>query len=141
VEELPVADSRKHLAGWICQSDAIALYNREVLRRDAVVRFIDDTDREAPREELVHLPSGDVKDEIPVGGNLVGKTLRELNLRAGLGVNVYAVRHKRSGTSFPDPAAPLNRGDTLVVVGPMDKVAAVRQMASNPQLDKPALKT
>jgi CIC family chloride channel protein len=131
VEELPVVDSQNHLVGWICQADAIALYNREVLRRDAVIRFIEDAGREAPREELVHLPSGDVKDEIPVEGSLVGKTLRELNLRARLGVNVYAVRHKRSGSSFPDPATPLNRGDILVVVGPMDKVAAVRQMASN----------
>lgn len=132
VEELPVVDAQERLLGWICQSDAIALYNREVLRRDAVVRFTEDAGRETPREELVHLPSGDVKDEITVEGGLVGKTLRELNLRAHLGVNVYAVRHKRSGTSFPDPAAPLSRGDTLVVVGPADKVAAVRRMDSNP---------
>jgi len=130
LEELPVVDARQHLVGWICQADAIALYNREVLRRDAVVRFSEDTRGDAPGEELVNLPTGDVKDEIPVEGALAGKTLRELNLRARLGVNVYAVRHKKSGTSFPDPSVPLSRGDTLVVVGPEDKVAAVRAMAS-----------
>jgi CIC family chloride channel protein len=129
LEELPVVDDQKRLVGWICQADAIALYNREVLRRDAVVRFVDDAKKEAPREELVHLPTGDVKDEIPVEGGLAGKTLRELNLRARFGVNVYAVRHKKGGTSFPDPSAPLSRGDTLVVVGSEEKVAAVRALA------------
>ena len=131
LEELPVVDDQKRLVGWICQSDAISLYNREVLRRDAVVRFVDDTRKEPHREELVHLPTGDVKDEIPVEGGLIGKTLRELNLRASLGVNVYAVRHKKGGTSFPDPSVPLSRGDTLVVVGPEEKVAAVRTMAGD----------
>jgi len=130
LEELPVVDAGGHLVGWICQADAIALYNREVLRRDAVVRFCEDANGDAPGEELVHLPSGDVKDEIPVGGGLAGKTLRELNLRVRFGVNVYAVRHKKGGTGFPDPSAPLSRGETLVVVGPEEKVAAVRAMAS-----------
>jgi uncharacterized protein with PhoU and TrkA domain len=95
-----------------------------------VVRFVDDAQKEALREELVHLPTGDVKDEIPVEGGLAGKTLRDLNLRARFGVNVYAVRHKKGGTSFPDPSVPLGRGDTLVVVGPEEKVAAVRALAS-----------
>jgi CIC family chloride channel protein len=126
VEELPVVDAQRRLVGWICQSDAIGLYNRE-----AVVRFVEDTKSGASSEELVHLPSGDVKDEIPVGGGLIGKTLRELNLRAQFGVNVYAVRHRKGDTSFPDPAVPLSRGDTLVVVGPEDRVAALRVMAEN----------
>jgi CIC family chloride channel protein len=131
LKELPVTDDRDHLVGWISQADAIDLYNREVLRRDAVVRFCEDAQGDAPGEELVHLPTGDVKDEIPVEGGLVGKTLRELDLRSRLGVNVYAVRHKKGGTSFPDPSAPLGRGDTLVVVGPEQKVAEVRAMTRN----------
>jgi K+/H+ antiporter YhaU regulatory subunit KhtT len=44
---------------------------------------------------------------------------------------VYAVRHRKGDTSFPDPAVPLSRGDTLVVVGPEDRVAALRVMAEN----------
>ncbi|HUU00171.1 MAG TPA: chloride channel protein [Myxococcota bacterium] len=129
VDELPVTDTHQRLIGWISQADAIALYNREVLRRDAVVRFSDGGAPSERQEERVNLTSGEVKSEIPVSGMLLGKSLKQLDLRARFGVVVYAVRHRRQGTRFPDPAVPLGRGDTLVVVGPEEKVAKLRAQA------------
>jgi CIC family chloride channel protein len=128
-EELPVVESDHRLIGWISQADAIALYNREILRQDAVVKFASSAEASASCEELVHLPTGDVKDEIPVVGGLLGRNLKELDLRARFGVIVYAVRHRRGGSTVPDPAVPLASGDTLVVVGPQDKVARVRELS------------
>ncbi len=128
VDELPVTDTHQRLIGWISQADAIALYNREVLRRDAVVRFSEGAPDEK-YEERVNLTVGEVKSEIPVSGMLLGKSLKQLDLRARFGVVVYAVHNRRRGSRFPDPAESLGRGDTLVVVGPKDKVAQLHALA------------
>ena len=135
LEELPVVERDQRLVGRISQSDAINLYNRKVLHRVAVLRFVGEDATEPSREELVHVPSGEVKDEIPVGGGLVGQSLRTLDLRARLGVSVYSVRHRHGGSSFPDPEAPLVKGDTLLVVGPRDRVTGLRKLARSRPAD------
>ncbi|MBW1870933.1 MAG: hypothetical protein JRJ19_02655, partial [Deltaproteobacteria bacterium] len=112
IEELPVVEKDGRLTGWIGQADVIAFYNREILNRDALIKFVEGQTTKKTREEQVHLTSGEIKDEIPVGSGLAGKSLRELDLRARFGVNVYAVRHRGSATTFPDPSVPLARGDT-----------------------------
>jgi len=131
VEELPVVDGAgRRLVGWIRQDDVISLYNREVLHRESVLKFVEGRESADPSsEELVHLSTSDIKDEIAVDGMLVGKSLRDLDLRTRYGVIVCAVRHRRGDSTFPDPSAELAKGDTLVVVGPEDKVESLRKAA------------
>jgi trk system potassium uptake protein TrkA len=75
------------------------------------------------------LAHSNVVDQIPLGGNLVitelqvpdslaGKSLREANLPAKLGVTVVAVRRKIDGAVqavLPDANTPLSSSDVLVV--------------------------
>jgi CBS domain-containing protein len=130
VEELPVVDQERRLLGRIGRADVIALYNREVLQREAMLRFVeDDVDgKPAAVEELIHLPLGDVREEIVVDGVLAGRTLKELDLRARFGASVYAVRGE-NGACVPDPEAPLTRGQKLEVFGTADQVARVKALA------------
>ena len=88
-------------------------------------------DGQGNTQEIIRLPSGEVRAEIPVEGGLAGRTLRELNLRYRFGVQVYAVRHPREGTTTPDPDAPLEKGATLVAVGPLRGVQEVRGLATS----------
>ena len=138
VEELPVVDRASgHLAGWIRQDDVISLYNREVLHRESVLKFVESQECTGPSsEELVHLSSGDIKDEIPVDGLLVGKSLRNLDLRTRYGVIVCAVRHRSGESTFPNPSVELAKGDTLVVIGPEDKVKGLREAAKRKSPDR-----
>ena len=59
--------------------------------------------------------------DVPAPGSWIGKTLRELNVRAKLGVNIIAVENE--GKTNVSPAADylIQAGDTLVVLG--DNVA------------------
>jgi Trk K+ transport system NAD-binding subunit len=77
--------------------------------------------------EVVHLPLGDVREEIVVDGVLAGRTLKELDLRARFGASVYAVRGE-NGACVPDPEAPLAKGQKLEVFGTTQQVARVRSL-------------
>ncbi|MBE3520244.1 MAG: TrkA family potassium uptake protein [Firmicutes bacterium] len=66
--------------------------------------------------------------EVVVSGGLVGKTLRGLNLRNKIGVNVMAVKRGSQVNVAPDPDEPLEEGDILVVVGPNSGVARLNQI-------------
>jgi Trk K+ transport system NAD-binding subunit len=59
-----------------------------------------------------------------------GETLRRLDCRAQFGVSVLAVEpHDEPGHTFevPDPDRRLERGDTMVIAGPVAAVAAFQR--------------
>jgi CIC family chloride channel protein len=130
VKRLPVVNDQGLLIGRISRADVIGHYNREILRRDAVLRFDDTVEEPAKSGERVHLAHGDIKAEIPVAGSLVGRTLRDLDLRARFEVSVYAVRDQEGESRFPDPGRPLLHGETLEVHGPAGGINQVRRLAS-----------
>lgn len=71
-----------------------------------------------------------VFDEVPVlaGGDLDGRTLREAGVRDRWGTTVLAMRHPGDRMdTHPSPDQPLQAGDTLVVMGGDDEVAAMRE--------------
>jgi CIC family chloride channel protein len=121
-EELAVVDPQGHLLGQISRADVIALYHREVLRQDTLFKFVEEHGSRSARTERLFLPKGHVKREIPANGKLVGRSLRELDLRARLGVIVYAVRDRDGQSMVPDPDRPLAADQTLVVFGPEREV-------------------
>ncbi len=55
--------------------------------------------------------------DVPVPASWVGKTLRELNVRAKVGVNILAIRHDGKVNISPSPDAPIQKADVLVVLG------------------------
>ena len=56
----------------------------------------------------------------------VGKTIRELNIRAKYGVNIIAVRENGKINVVPDADEPLPAGCVLVAVGANDKLTRLR---------------
>lgn len=66
--------------------------------------------------------------ETPAPKRWMGKTLRELNVRARLGVNIIAIR--RSGKINVAPGADhvFEEGDIIVVLGDTDALTAVQQL-------------
>lgn len=66
--------------------------------------------------------------ELPAPQSWIGKTLKELNVRAKLGVNILAVR--RNGRMDISPAADLSfqNGDVIVVLGDTKALAAVQKL-------------
>jgi CIC family chloride channel protein len=118
-ERLPVVDagSAPKVIGVVAQQDLIDLYNREVLRKEFLSSLPGTGSRAQnaltlPRQYSV-LPLG-----LPTA--FIGKTLKELDLRAKYNVTVLAVRTQKASTFrdyLPEPEQPLRQGDTLILAG------------------------
>jgi len=120
---LPVVGSQenKRFLGVLHRSDIINAYNREILKQSALgIRFVSGREKER-RTDYVDLPSDYATKEIPVPQSFVGKSLKELNLRAKYGVHVLAIRKGAianvEGDQIPSPEAKLEAGDRIVIVG------------------------
>lgn len=124
-EELPVVDARMRLIGSISRGDLLAYTSREVLRHEAVLDLVEAD--HAAHAEIV-LADGEVRAIVDVGGELCGKTLRELDLRTRLSINVYALS-EGDRVVMPDPNAPLRRGQKLLVVGHAPEIEHLRELA------------
>jgi len=120
--ELPVGDLvTGKLIGTVRQRDVVAAYNRAVLSRDLAGGM---TRRVGlvSRIHRVDLGNGWALQEVRVPGSFVGRSLREIDLRADLGIQVLLVRgvDPESGEATldaPDPKQPLTADLGLVVVG------------------------
>lgn len=66
--------------------------------------------------------------EVPAPGSWLGKTLRELNIRAKLGVNIIAVENDGKTTVSPPADYAIGRGDVLVVLGETYALEAVQKL-------------
>jgi trk system potassium uptake protein len=56
-------------------------------------------------------------EEVKVPPSMIGKNLRELNLRARFNITVIAITNKREVTISPSPDRIIKEGDILVVIG------------------------
>ena len=66
--------------------------------------------------------------EIPAPGSWVGKSLKELNIRAKLGVNIIAVENEKKTNVSPAADYRIRSGDLLVVLGENYALEAVQKL-------------
>ncbi len=96
------------------------------LLRPQVVRFLDDMLRD--REGRWRIEEVALGDSAP----LVGQSLREVNLRGRYEITVLAVRGSDGAIDYaPDADLRLEGGSTLVVLGRLDQVRALRGRAES----------
>jgi CIC family chloride channel protein len=121
--EVPVVDEAGHLVGTLSRREVLAVYDREVLKREAsVLTFM----QEQASDAAVDIASGAAVRRLPVSPAMCGRSIRELDLRNVFAVQVIGVQAKgASGNSWdlPDPGQPLRPGDTLMVTGSPDAIA------------------
>ena len=65
--------------------------------------------------------------EIPAPKSWVGKTLKELNIRAKLGVNIIAVENNKKTIVSPSAHYQIQQEDVLVVLGDNYSLEAVQK--------------
>ena len=65
--------------------------------------------------------------EVAVPEKWVGKTLRELNIRAKHGVNIIAIRDGASINVTPDADQPLKAENVLVAVGKNEQLSGLQK--------------
>ncbi|MBN1549907.1 chloride channel protein [bacterium] len=131
VEELPVIDPADgQFLGIINYRDIFNLYNREVLRQGSLgLKFVSRTE-ETPRSDYVNIPENYQVELLPVVGNLVGKSIKEADLRGQYSISIVAIRppHGRDiTTEIPSPDRVLTRQDVLIVIGKRKDIIRLRK--------------
>jgi trk system potassium uptake protein TrkA len=66
--------------------------------------------------------------EVPAPGSWIGKTLKELNVRAKLGVNIIAVESGKTTNVAPGADYLIKTGDNMVVLGDNYALEAVQKL-------------
>jgi trk system potassium uptake protein TrkA len=83
------------------------------------------------RVRQVEIGDGYVVQEIAPPRSFVGRTLRELDVRARHGIQVIFVKHLEEGEVrllVPQPDHRVATGDTLIVAGPREAADALAYM-------------
>jgi CIC family chloride channel protein len=135
-DELPVVEDQKSrkLVGLVTHRSIFLLYNREVLRQGTLgLKYVHAADG-GQGSDYVELAEGHCLSVLPVTKAMVGRTLRDLDLRARYHVNVVSIRahrydHRQPDCDVPDPEQKLKNTDSLVVVGPQDAIERIKREA------------
>jgi Trk K+ transport system NAD-binding subunit len=113
---LPVVDPNTgQVMGDLLRSDVITAYNKELATRDSLAVAVDAIGV-ADRIGSVELGEGYALVEYEVPAHLVGRTLRELNLRERVGVQVIFIRRGRERL-MPSPDMMFQHGDVVLFAG------------------------
>jgi CIC family chloride channel protein len=117
LDDVPVVDpaDRRRLLGMLSRGDLLAAYNRAVATIGALGTWL--TTGGARRTERFRVAV------LPVPPAWVGRSLREVDVRARYSVTVLAVERNGRGDGayeLPDPDRPLAATDRLVVAGTDD---------------------
>ena len=125
IEELPVVEKNdgNKLIGTISKNDVINSYNQEILKRD-MITSVSGYLSSLSKFKRVEMANGQVLCEIEVPGNFVNKTLRTLDLRSRLGVQIILIKENYDSEKkewenviTPTPDYRFKLGDTILVIG------------------------
>lgn len=122
-DDLPVISNTTELQGVISRRDVLDVYHQEILMPEYLGLNLRSAGARRTASEHVQLPDEYKVDTVAAPAPLVGRTLREAQLRARFHLTVVALR--RGGVDrpdeFPDPDWALGQQDYLVLVGrPID---------------------
>ncbi len=133
IEGLPVVDEKDptKILGMIWRKDLQDAYQTELERREITSNLASQiTLRDTERE--VRFMQGYSIVEITPPRSFIGKSIRQLNIRAKYGVDVLTIKSKseRGGdvTPIPSPDYVITKQDTLVVAGEVKKISKLRNM-------------
>jgi CIC family chloride channel protein len=123
-ERLPVVRDleSRHLVGTISKRDILSVYSLELLQRSAARR----------PQRSIETAIDTLVEELPLPRELEARTFAESRFRDTHGLALLLVRRGSGGMLLPDAELRFTAGDRLVVFGPRDRIAALRERASSP---------
>ncbi len=127
LEGLPVVHPRRPdtLMGMIWRRDVLEAYNKEIERRDLTSTFASQITMKNI-DQSVHFMEGYAITEIPVPNWFVGKSIREINVRAKFAVDILLIRTNTEEGSkikaIPDPDYVFSFKDSLVIAGEIGRI-------------------
>ncbi len=126
-EGLPVvdADNSKNIIGMIWLKDIQDAYQKEINRREIALNLASQISMKED-EKRVHFIEGYSIAEIKPPNSFLGKSIRELDIRAKFGVDVLSIKQlKKTGSkikAIPSPDYVFSENDRLVVAGEIKNI-------------------
>jgi len=133
LQGMPVIDSRKRnrLVGMIWRKDVIDAYNKEVESRDITSSYASKITMKNIDSD-VHFMEGYSMTEIPVPKAFVGKSIKELDIRAKYGVDIILIRSNTDEGSkikaMPKPEYVFSYNDSVLVSGEVGKINLLKSI-------------
>ena len=132
-EGLPVVESNgsNKIIGMIWRKDILDAYNRAIDRRE-ITSSLASSITMKEEEPQIHFMEGYSINEIKPPKSFIGKSIRELNIRARYGVDVLSVKTKEKRgekiKAIPNPDYIINEDDTLIIAGEIKNINVLRNL-------------
>lgn len=134
LESLPVvvSENQKNLVGTILLTEIQDAYQKELNKREITENLADKISM-SNKETNVQFIEGYSIAEIPAPGIFVGKSIRELNIRAKYGVDVLSIKQpgdERGAKvkAIPNPDHIINADEKLVVAGEIKNINVIKHL-------------
>lgn len=130
---VPVMDTydEDKIIGVLWRSSIDEAYNQEVERMQIASSFASKIKMSEDMDEVSFM-EGYAIAEIPVPKTFIGKSIREINIRAVYQVDVISIRqkniNKNSVQAFPDPNYKFNDEDYIIIAGAKEKLERVKYL-------------
>ncbi len=133
LEGLPVVENldSKMITGMLWRKDIQDAYQKEIERRE-ITSSLASSIQMKDEETQLHFIEGYSIVEISPPKSFVGKSIRELGIRAKYGVDVLSVKiNDKQGTklmAIPNPEYIFNKDDTMVVAGEIKSINLLKSL-------------
>lgn len=131
LEEFPVLSARdgQKVVGVITHKDVIDAYNRELVKRNLTDEFRGSV-KLLDKVQSVDFLGDYMMADVPVPPSFVGKSIKEIHLRARYGVHLLMIKRENSNHDLqqfiPEPTEQLKEGDRLVLLGKQKDIDKIK---------------
>jgi len=132
-EGLPVVEKSgsDKIIGFIRRKEILDAYHKAIERKEITSSLASSITMKDAKPQ-VHFMEGYSINEIKPPQSFIGKSIRELNIRAKYGVDVLSVKTKQKFgekiKAIPNPDYIIQEEDTLVIAGEIKHINVLRQM-------------
>ena len=130
---LPVVppDKPDKMVGMVWQKDILDAYHKEIERKEITATVVEKFQQSESGHD-VHFLEGYSISEITVPTTFIGKSIRDLNIRAEFGVDVLTIRQQTDQgaevKAFPGPNYVLQPNDYLTIAGMTNKINLLKNI-------------
>jgi predicted transcriptional regulator len=132
-EGLPVveSDESRKIIGMIWQKDILDAYNKAIDRREITSSLASSITMKAD-EPKIHFIEGYSINEIRPPKSFIGKSIKQLNIRARFGIDVLSIKTKEKWgdkiKAIPSPDYIIQKNDRLVIAGEIKNINLLRNL-------------
>ncbi len=132
-EGIPVVEAfnSKKVIGMLWRNDIQDAYQKEINRIELTNNLASSISMKEDATNI-HFMEGYSLAEIKVPNSFIGKSIKEINIRAKYGVDVLSIKSNRKNglniNAIPNPDYVFNKIDTLVVAGEIKKINRLKTL-------------